>query len=464
MLRKFEGIVALLFVVDLFLTEVALYLSDVARRCIPLGKTIDPTRTFLNPYIYLLIALIWPLLFRALGVYDVKRAPSLREELKTLMVAVPTTVFVFAGSLYLSFRDVSRLLVLYFFILDLAFLASLRLLVGGILRTLQAQGRFLSRVLIVGANEMGATVAGTLDSHLGLGFTWQGFVDDEEAPGLPILGKIADIAEIVTQHDIDEVIIALPSAAYQTVEQVVYELQELPVRIRIVPDFLKLAVLRSSVESLAGIPLIGVREPVIDGLDWLAKRTFDVVVSTVSLLFSWPLMLLIALAIKLDSPGPMIFKQQRVGENGRFFWMYKFRTMVCGAEGTQCAVAVKREDGKTIYKIRDDPRVTRVGRILRRTSLDELPQLFNVLKGEMSLVGPRPEQVFIVEQYEPFQRKRLSVPPGITGWWQISGRSDLPMHLNTQYDLFYIRNYSLLLDLKILWKTVGAVIRGKGAY
>jgi len=245
---------------------------------------------------------------------------------------------------------------------------------------------------------------------------------------------------------------------------VVYELQELPVRIRIVPDFLKLAVLRSSVESLAGIPLIGVREPVIDGLDRLAKRTFDVVVSTVGLLFAWPLMLLIALAIKLDSPGPVIFKQQRVGENGQLFWMYKFRTMICGAEEAQRAVAVSREDGKTVYKVRHDPRLTWVGRILRRTSLDELPQLFHVLKGKMSLVGPRPEQVFIVEQYEPWQRRRLAVPPGITGWWQVSGRSDLPLHLNTQYDLFYIRNYSLLLDLKILWKTVGAVIRGKGAY
>ena len=464
MLRRFESVVALLFVADLFLTELALYLSDVARRSIPLGKTIDPTKTFLNPYIYLLIALIWPLLFRALGVYDVKRAPSLREELKTLMVAVPTAVFVFTGSLYLSFRDVSRLLVFYFLILDLAFLVSLRLLVGGVLHALQAQGRYLSRVLIVGANEMGAAVAGAIDSHLGLGFTWQGFVDDEEVPGLPILGKIADIAEVVTRHDVDEIIIALPSAAYQTVEQVVYDLQELPVRIRIVPDFLRLAVLRSSVESLAGIPLIGVREPIIGGLDRLTKRTFDVVVSTASLLFAWPLILLTALVIKLDSPGPVLFKQQRVGENGQLFWMYKFRTMACDAEEAQPAVAVRREDGKTVYKVREDPRVTRVGRILRRTSLDELPQLLNVLKGEMSLVGPRPEQVFIAEQYEPWQRRRLSVPPGITGWWQISGRSDLPMHLNTQYDLFYIRNYSMLLDIKILWKTVGAVIRGRGAY
>jgi exopolysaccharide biosynthesis polyprenyl glycosylphosphotransferase len=167
----------------------------------------------------------------------------------------------------------------------------------------------------------------------------------------------------------------------------------------------------------------------------------------------WPILLAIAIAIKLSSPGPIIYKQQRVGENGRPFWVYKFRTMVPDADSHP-----------TPDKRRDDPRVTKIGKLLRRTSLDELPNLFNVLRGEMSLVGPRPEQVFIVEQYEPWQRQRLAVPPGLTGWWQVNGRSDLPMHLNTQYDLYYIRNYSLLLDIKILWKTIGVVIQGKGAY
>jgi len=175
-------------------------------------------------------------------------------------------------------------------------------------------------------------------------------------------------------------------------------------------------------------------------------------------------MVLIALAIKLDSPGPVLFSQERVGENGRRFRMLKFRTMVPDAEHLQAQVTRLNDEGHPVYKIRHDPRITRVGRFLRRWSLDELPQLFNVLRGEMSLVDPRPEQVFVVEQYEPWQRQRLAVPPGMTGWWQVSGRSDLPLHLNTQYDLFYIRNYSLWLDLKILWLTIGAVLRGKGAY
>ncbi len=160
----------------------------------------------------------------------------------------------------------------------------------------------------------------------------------------------------------------------------------------------------------------------------------------------------------------MLFRQQRVGENGRLFTMYKFRSMVVNAEELQEQVNEVDEEGHIIHKKPNDPRVTRVGRFIRRYSLDELPQLFNVLKGDMSLVGPRPELPWLVEKYEPWQRKRFAVPQGITGWWQVNGRSDKPMHLHTEDDLFYIQNYSLWLDLLILWKTVWVVLRGKGAY
>jgi exopolysaccharide biosynthesis polyprenyl glycosylphosphotransferase len=220
---------------------------------------------------------------------------------------------------------------------------------------------------------------------------------------------------------------------------------------------------QSSVESLGGIPLIGLREPRITGFSWATKRLFDLACTLALLLLTWPLMLLIALAIRLDEPGPVIFRQQRVGENGRLFWMYKFRTMCNDADRRGPELAFDGQ-GHPIYKWPDDHRVTRVGRWLRRTSLDEMPQFFNVLRGDMSLVGPRPEMLFLVERYDAWQRQRLAVPPGITGWWQVNGRSDLPMHLNTQFDLYYIRNYSMWLDLKILWRTVGVVVRGTGAY
>jgi lipopolysaccharide/colanic/teichoic acid biosynthesis glycosyltransferase len=171
-----------------------------------------------------------------------------------------------------------------------------------------------------------------------------------------------------------------------------------------------------------------------------------------------------ALMIMLEDGRPVLFTQMRVGENGRLFGMLKFRTMVKNAEQLQSQVEKRDADGNLIHKSKDDPRVTRVGRFLRRFSLDELPQLFNILRGDMSLVGPRPEMPYLVEKYQPWQRKRFAVPPGLTGWWQVNGRSDRPMHLNTEDDLYYINNYSLLLDIQILIKTVWIVLVGRGAY
>jgi lipopolysaccharide/colanic/teichoic acid biosynthesis glycosyltransferase len=183
-----------------------------------------------------------------------------------------------------------------------------------------------------------------------------------------------------------------------------------------------------------------------------------------SLILGLPVLLIIALAIRLDSRGAALFKQRRIGENGCSFTVWKFRTMVQNAEAQAQDVIRETEDGHILHKHPDDPRVTRVGRFLRRFSLDELPQLWNVVKGEMSLVGPRPELPWLVARYEGWQRKRLAVPPGITGWWQISGRSDRPMHLHVQDDLYYIHNYSIWLDLRILWRSVAVVLSGKGAY
>jgi exopolysaccharide biosynthesis polyprenyl glycosylphosphotransferase len=202
----------------------------------------------------------------------------------------------------------------------------------------------------------------------------------------------------------------------------------------------------------------------MDDFQRLTKRFFDVFVGAIALLLALPMMLVIAALIKLDSYGPVLFRQERVGENGRRFHMFKFRSMVQDAAKRSQEMITRDEQGQLVYKWRNDPRITRVGRFLRRTSLDELPQLLNVLKGEMSLVGPRPELPWVVEEYEPWQYQRFAVPQGMTGWWQVNGRSEKPMHLHTDEDLYYIKNYSLLLDVLILWKTVGAVFKRKGAY
>jgi exopolysaccharide biosynthesis polyprenyl glycosylphosphotransferase len=240
--------------------------------------------------------------------------------------------------------------------------------------------------------------------------------------------------------------------------------QSVPVNIRVLPDYYSLAVFRATVEDFGGLPLINLREPVLNPYQRLMKRLLDLAVGGVALVLGAPMMALIALAIKLDSPGPAIYKQMRVGENGTLFEMIKFRSMVLDADDRLNEVVQETDDGRVIHKQENDPRVTRVGRFLRRTSLDELPQLLNVLKGEMSLVGPRPELPWLVEQYEPWQCKRFAVPQGITGWWQVNGRSDKLMHEHTEEDLFYIQNYSLLLDIRILYRTIGAVLKRSGAY
>jgi len=196
----------------------------------------------------------------------------------------------------------------------------------------------------------------------------------------------------------------------------------------------------------------------------MSKRVFDLLFGFFALILALPLMALSALLVFLESGFPIIFRQTRVGRNGHLFEIYKFRTMVKNAEQLQGQVERRDADGNLIHKTKDDPRVTRVGRILRRFSLDELPQLFNVLAGTMSLVGPRPELPFLVEKYESWQHKRFAILPGMTGWWQINGRSDKPMHLHTEDDLYYIQNRSILLDLRIILRTIWVVLIGKGAY
>lgn len=202
----------------------------------------------------------------------------------------------------------------------------------------------------------------------------------------------------------------------------------------------------------------------ISPLQRAIKRTIDFFFSLILLILLSPLMLALAVLVKLDSPGAALFQQARVGEGGRFFIMYKFRSMVADAEIVQKQLRERDKSRRILHKRADDPRVTHIGRFLRRTSLDELPQLWNVLKGDMSLVGPRPELPWLVEQYEPWQRERLDVPQGLTGWWQINGRSDKPMHLHTEDDLYYIHHYSLWLDFYILIQTAKVVLCGKGAF
>ncbi len=456
---------------DIILTLVALYAAYITRLEAPFGVDLKPSDIHFPWVLYPVTIAIWGTIFVLINVYDSRKTLYVQDEIQRLVLAIGISALVLAGVLYMTARELPRLLFVYFVIIDTILLLVHRMALRLAFRYVGPRLRDTERVLIVGAGTLGREVARKIKGLEWTGLQLVGFMDDDvrklntEIEGVPVLGRVQDVVHAVRRHKVDEVIVALPLRSQGAMADVIRQLHFLPVRIRVVPDLMDLAIFNATIDDLEGIPLIGLRDPAIDGFDRLVKRALDVVLASLTLALIWPLMLLIAIAIKISSPdGPVIFKQQRTGENGRLFWMYKFRTMVPNADKELHKVLRTLPDGTVVYKSKDDPRVLPIGRILRRLSLDELPQLFNVLKGDMSLVGPRPELPEMLKYYEPWQWKRFSVPPGMTGWWQISGRADKPMHLHTEYDLYYIQHYSPLLDLHILWRTIGAVLKGKGAY
>jgi exopolysaccharide biosynthesis polyprenyl glycosylphosphotransferase len=294
-----------------------------------------------------------------------------------------------------------------------------------------------------------------------------GFLDDDlhkRKDHPEIFGSLDEIHEKVRSMKVTDVVIALPTRAYEKVNNLVKELEDLPVHVWIVPDYFSLSLHHTEMHDFLGIPMLDLRAAALTEFQRLIKRIFDLVITTGILIFALPVMGIVALLIWLTDGKPILFIQPRAGENGKLFNIYKFRTMVRNAEAFQKQVESVDTQGELIHKKKDDPRITPLGRFLRRLSLDELPQFFNVMRGNMSLVGPRPELPYLVELYQPWQRKRFAVPQGLTGWWQIHGRSDKPMHLHTEDDLYYIQNYSLWLDIQILMQTIWIILRGKGAY
>jgi exopolysaccharide biosynthesis polyprenyl glycosylphosphotransferase len=262
------------------------------------------------------------------------------------------------------------------------------------------------------------------------------------------------------------VILALPSAEHARISNLLMECASRDVGVRVVPDFYDLSLNQVDILDVNGIPLIGMREAELSGSNLVLKRAIDIVLATILLLGLLPLLLVVAILIKLDSPGPILYTRTRVGRDGRLFTFLKFRSMRQDADKQLENIIhldEARSDGR-IFKVRDDPRLTRVGRWIRRASIDELPQLLNVLHGEMSLVGPRPPFPHEVEKYEDWHRRRLDVVPGITGLWQVSGRSNLTFDEMALLDIWYIENWSIGLDLRILFRTIPAVALGTGAY
>ena len=417
--------------------------------------------------VFLTFAAEWTAILLLFSVYDGRRNLRGIDEFVSLTLGSLLASVALAGTLYFSFREVSRLLFLAFVLTAYFSMLAWRAIARSLFQLHQRQIGGQRKVLIVGAGPVGRELQSQIQAKSHLALRVIGFLDDNPTKRLAasdILGPLSDVQTIVRENQIDDVIVALPQSAYQRLDQLVGELHRLPVKVWIIPDYFKLALYKAVVEQFAGIPLLDLRAPALSDQQRVVKRIFDLVITTLALPIALPVMGLVAIGIRLESQGPVILRQPRLGENGRLFNMLKFRTMLSNAEQLQGIVEETDEKGRLIHKTAHDPRVTRLGRYLRRLSLDELPQLFNVLKGEMSLVGPRPELPYLVERYELWQRQRFAIPQGITGWWQINGRSDRPMHLHTEDDLYYVQHYSLLLDIYILLKTAGVVIQGKGAF
>jgi len=463
--------ILMLYLADILATLLALPLARFLRLSLPLGHEAAGPGVSLNVAVYAMVALIWTVVFLALSVYSMANVARLRDEIRTVSLAVMFSTLSLTGTLYLTYRGLSRLLFFYFFMLDLCLLVLLRLAMRLWLKLRAAESRGTYNVLIVGTNRLGQQVAQALQSMPWAGLRMVGYLDDgvstqdNGSAGVPILGGIADLERIVAQHDVYEVIFTHPRENRNAVAALVASVVDKPLKVCVVPEMLDMAFLRARASNVNGFPLIELKGPVLDEYQRLVKRALDLVIAGLALVLASPLMLACAVLIRLDSPGPILFKQQRVGEHSKLFWIWKFRTMTPGAEQGQDELVARTKDGQwTLLKDPHDVRVTRVGRYLRRSSLDELPQLWNVLRGDMSLVGPRPEMPALMELYEPGYRRRLCVPPGLTGWWQVTVRSDSTKKEQAESDLYYVQNYSLWLDLKILWKTVGAVLRGNGAY
>jgi exopolysaccharide biosynthesis polyprenyl glycosylphosphotransferase len=471
MLRRFSSNFAVFSIfVDLLIIPIMLRLVIYIRPLLnPLPFLADIKQVINLPIvIYIIFPVIWVSIFAIYSVYDGRRNIRVADEFASLTQGTLVAAISMAGILYFTYRETSRALFIIFVLSTFAIMILWRSAARLYFRMVREGLAKPQRILIAGAGLVGREIQAKLLEHADFNLHFIGFLDDDsekrkKEPNL-ILGPLADARTIVDGYQINNLVIALPLRAYDRTNRLVADLLDLPIKVWIVPDYFSIALHQAVFEDFAGIPTLDLRAPALNEYQRMIKRGLDLVITTLLLLPGLPVMFLIAFLILLLDGWPVLFFQKRVGENGRVFNFIKFRTMQRDAEQLKRDVEFWDEQGNLIHKRPNDPRVTPLGRFLRRFSLDELPQFFNVLEGNMSVVGPRPELPELVEKYEPWQRQRFAVPQGITGWWQIHGRSDKPMHLHTEDDLYYVNHYSVWLDIEICFKTIWIVIRGKGAY
>ncbi len=426
---------------------------------IPLTKGFAP----LGDYLILLpfVAIFWLAAARLSGLYRLSAGLSRKGELPGLTRSA-TIAFLLLLALTFFYREqsYSRVMMAYFLVLSIILLAVFRSLSWGLLARLRRRGFDVRRVLIAGAGQLAESLAERLSRHAGLGFEVVGMLSDggQKKTRFPVLGSLKEAKSIIAKGGVTDLFIALPLEAHDEMDELMKNVADETVDICVVPDFTEYMHLNPGIENFDGLPVVNLSESPLFGWNRVVKRAADLVFATLSIIILSPLMGLIALLMKLTSPGPVLYKQERMGLDGVRFQMYKFRSMRVDAEAETGAVWAKP----------GDERRTELGAILRKASLDELPQLFNVLKGEMSIVGPRPERPVFVENFRksvPGYMLRHKMKSGITGWAQVNGwRGNTSLEKRVEFDLYYIEHWSLLFDLRIMWLTLWKGLVSKQAY
>jgi len=430
---------------------------------LPVPRGVPELALYLPP-----LAVILPVcfaVFRAQRLYEPRRTESMLPEAGLILRASAiSVVLLVALSFFVRETSYSRGVVAIFSLLAPGLIISLRSLLRGSLRIMRRRGYNRRFVLVIGGGRLAEEIIERIHAHPEAGLHVHGVLADgprgprPELGGTSVLTSYGGLKDVLRTARVDQVIIALPREEWGALEKIFKDLDDEMVSVKLAPDLLHIMTLRSSVESLDGLPIINLREGPMVGWAVVQKRAFDIVLTSIALLLGLPLMGLIALAILASSGRPILYTQRRTGIDGRAFTMWKFRTMHEDAE----------QGNRPVWTQRDDPRRTRLGQFLRRFSLDELPQLVNVLRGEMSLVGPRPERPHLIEEFRgeiPGYMLRLKVKAGLTGWAQIHGwRGDTSLQERVEHDIYYIQNWSPALDLWIVLRTLSSAILGRNAY
>ncbi|MEA2570878.1 MAG: hypothetical protein QOI24_2879 [Acidobacteriota bacterium] len=479
MLKQKASLIArIVYLADLGLTSVAFFAAFFIRDLIlpRIRPDIFPTGLFpLQDYlrIYPLVLVIWSvLLFTYHSYHSHRTVPLTREAYTTLRVVVVGNVLLATIAYLMPLRQLSRSWFILFVVLSAVILLLEKTLLRILARYVRLKGLNYRTLLIVGTGRRAIEIARVIEGHKYWGYKILGFVSDGHRLSngwarYRVYGNVPDLRNLLergqTPEPIDEIVFAVTRKKLDEMKQIFLMCEELGIRTRVAMNFFPNKVARIEIEDLEGIPFLTFTTTPSNETQLAAKRLLDIAVSLLMLTLSLPAIVVAMIAIRLTSPGSVLFKQERIGLNGRIFTLYKFRTMIEDAHARRGEVSHLNEMSGPVFKAKDDPRVTAVGRFLRKFSLDELPQLWNVLKGDMSLVGPRPPIPEEVGAYQRWHRRRLSMKPGLTCLWQISGRNNVDFDRWMQLDLQYIDNWSPSLDLKILLRTIPAVLLGRGA-